>query len=140
MSQLGEHHGSLVASFPRLMLEKYGVDGVAHCCHVQMYPMGPHAMTRARRASPGADPRSYLHHRAVIELEEPRGVVVHVQHVDTHCRVAEQHGLAAVRGSERQGVAGSLQGLWHTLVMGVWRAWVWCPDATFSVGDEACTA
>lgn len=51
---------------------------------------------------------AYLHHHAVVELEETRRVVIDIRHVDTHCDFAELSGVAVVCGSNCQGVAGDL--------------------------------
>lgn len=51
---------------------------------------------------------AYLHHHTVVELEEPRRVVIDVRHMDTHCDIAELSRVAVVCGSNCQGVAGDL--------------------------------
>lgn len=54
---------------------------------------------------------AYLHHHAVVELEEPRRVVIDVRHVDTHSDVAELSRVAVVCGSNCQGITGDLEDL-----------------------------
>ena len=54
---------------------------------------------------------AYLHHHAVVELEEPRRVVIDIRHVDTHIDVTELSRVAVVRGSNCQGITGDLEDL-----------------------------
>lgn len=51
---------------------------------------------------------AYLDRGAVIELEESRWVIIHVNHVDSDVGVVVQGGPPAVCGSEPQGIARSL--------------------------------
>lgn len=54
---------------------------------------------------------AYLHHHAVVELEEPRRVVIDIRHMDTHSDVTKLSGVAVVRGSNCQGITGDLEDL-----------------------------
>lgn len=54
---------------------------------------------------------AYLHHHTVVELEEPRRVVIDIRHVDVHRDITELGRVAVVRGSNCQGVTGDLEDL-----------------------------
>lgn len=54
---------------------------------------------------------AYLHHHAVVELEEPRRVVIDIRHMDTHSDITELSRVAVVSGSNCQGITGDLEDL-----------------------------
>lgn len=54
---------------------------------------------------------AYLHHHTVVELEEPRRVVIDIRNVDVHRDITELSRVAVVRGSNCQGVTGDLKDL-----------------------------
>lgn len=54
---------------------------------------------------------AYLHYHAVVELEEPRRVVIDIRHMDMQGDVTELSRVAVVCGSNCQGITGDLEDL-----------------------------
>lgn len=54
---------------------------------------------------------AYLHHHAVVELEEPRRVVIDIRHMDMHSDITELSRVTVVCGSNCQGIARDLEDL-----------------------------
>lgn len=52
--------------------------------------------------------QTYLDSGAVVELEESWWVVIDINNLDIDVCICMQWGLPAVRGSQRQGIAGCL--------------------------------
>lgn len=61
---------------------------------------------------------TYLHHHTVVELEEPRRVVIDIRHMDMHSDVTELSRVAVVCGSNCQEITGYLEDLYHMIT---WR-------------------
>jgi len=88
-------------------------NSMLHCCLTPLLQQQPvreylSTLTWTKRTN---HLLAYLHHHAVVELEEPRRVVIDIRHVDTHSDITELHRVTVVCGSNCQGIAGDLEDL-----------------------------
>lgn len=84
-----------------------------HCCLTPLLQQQPkhEYLSTLRRTGRTNHLLAYLHHHTVVELEEPRRVVIDIRHVDMHSDITELSRVTVVCGSNCQGVAGDLEDL-----------------------------